>query len=427
MGLLNLFKRDVRLKTGRVSGNKDIIKDKSGTHNENQELKVPGESRDKRLEEWEAYREKSRKELESYRNKRRESPSPKVTSVSDIYGIEKNIYTIPQNPKTEEMAFLCPIREATIKCNSPLIEKLSGLTKFIISSLYEGKTVNDIIALTSMGAQTIKDEIDYLVQGNLIEPDNNCLTPLGEEYGRLIISFSKSEEGIPSFLNTFADVFENIDKKETIERPDATFRLKENTPLALVAGRDYSNSLKIAKGKLEDTIPFRKEIEEELHTTVKLENKILYKRVFLRNYERGYISYDKCSVRVAIPFDRITLKPRYKKIDPFRSVLGSLLDIDNSKNLALLSDQGKTTLKLALEENNAETITISVNCITGQVTTYHVEFISKEEIGSARIAPTCNEFQIQLLSDKVEGIYLEEVSRKRMYRIFYYSYEKLEE
>ena len=104
--------------------------------------------------------------------------SLKVTETKEI---EKNLKVVTKIQENE-MTFYCPIRNAKIFCHSVLIDKLGDLTKFIISSIHKGHTIEEICALTQMGNTTIKEELDYLIRGGLIEDDKQTLTYLGTQY-----------------------------------------------------------------------------------------------------------------------------------------------------------------------------------------------------------------------------------------------------
>ena len=70
---------------------------------------------------------------------RKEEAKPKKIplKVTDTSELEKHLQLDGQLPDNEMLLF-CPIRNAKIYCHSVLIDKLGDLTKFIITSLYEG-------------------------------------------------------------------------------------------------------------------------------------------------------------------------------------------------------------------------------------------------------------------------------------------------
>lgn len=351
-----------------------------------------------------------------------------ITSVSNTRGILKGVYVTPQNPEVEPLEFLCPFREAEIKCQSDLIDSLGELTKFILSSLYQGETLADIISLTSMGDQIIREEINYLSEGNrnLIKPEDGSLTALGKEYGRLINSFDEIKDGIPAYLNTFVDKFEELERSSLVETQDNTYQLRQTTVFELVGKEDYSNSLDIAKKKINSDIPFFDEVLKSLHTKTILKNKV-YKRVLLKDFNGGYSTKDKRYVSIAMPVDKIVYQPRYSRLDPFRHLIDSMIKIESSGNSSFLTEQARKNTQLALEEKNAGTITVAINLTTGHLSQYLSGLVQEDEIGSARVAPTNNEIKININEDIIDGIYLEEVSRERLYDIRYFSYSHLED
>lgn len=89
-------------------------------------------------------------------------PKKAPLKVTDTKEIERNL-KVETQLQGIEMTFYCPIRNAKIYCHSVLVDKLGDLTKFIISSIHEGHTIEEICALTQMGNTTIKEELDYLI------------------------------------------------------------------------------------------------------------------------------------------------------------------------------------------------------------------------------------------------------------------------
>jgi len=137
-----------------------------------------------------------------------------------------------------------------------LIDKLGDLTKFIVLSLYEGRTIDQIKELTQLGDSAIEEEISYLIRGQLlISSEDTRLTDLGKEYGQLLKKFSEMSDGIKVMLNTFTnrfeDCFEQLDS--LIEIPDDhddEIILDESFSFVLARNDNYSNSLEIAEKKL---------------------------------------------------------------------------------------------------------------------------------------------------------------------------------
>lgn len=104
--------------------------------------------------------------------------------VSNHDEIDKSIQLESESDSTI-LELYCTVRPARIFCHSVLIDKLGDLTKFIISSLYAGHSIEEISELTHMESTTIKEETEYLIRGGLVNDDRESLTELGLQYGRL--------------------------------------------------------------------------------------------------------------------------------------------------------------------------------------------------------------------------------------------------
>ena len=82
---------------------------------------------------------------------------PFYVKVSDKTTIERNL-CLSSQPEEKQLELICPIRKAKIYCHSVLIDKLGDLTKFIVSSIYKGHSIEEICLLTRMGNATVEEE-----------------------------------------------------------------------------------------------------------------------------------------------------------------------------------------------------------------------------------------------------------------------------
>ena len=351
-------------------------------------------------------------------------PKKAPLKVTDTKEIEKNL-KVETQLKEIEMTFYCPIRNAKIYCHSVLVDKLGDLTKFIISSIHEGHTIEEICALTQMGNTTIKEELDYLIRGGLIGDDRQTLTELGEQYGMLLEKFSELSEGIDIAFNVFADKFEAIEENQLVSDADQRYILEGHFIPALTRNDNYANSLEIAKNQIESETPFCREIRNSLYTTVKIERtESKYRQVCVRDFSRGYSSESAPCVRIAVPCDVVTLKPRYKWVDEYRDVIPQISGIDGKYD-DLLSDKARLLINTVKEEAEAEAITIYINTVTGQ-------FIRlKDDVGEMPNDPSVYVLEIQpmqlgLDEDDCKGMYLQEMNRVHLYQVRYFPYSRME-
>ena len=229
------------------------------------------------------------------REARTTKPKKASLKVTDTKEIEKNLKVETQLQEIE-MTFYCPIRNAKIYCHSVLVDKLGDLTKFIISSIHEGHTIEEICALTQMGNTTIKEELDYLIRGGLINDDRQTLAELGKQYAVLLEKFSELSKGIDIAFNVFADKFEAIEEDQLVSEADRRYILESHFIPALTRNDNYANSLEIAKNQIESETPFCQEIRNSLYATVKIERtESKYRPVYVRDFSRGYSSErDSC-------------------------------------------------------------------------------------------------------------------------------------
>lgn len=344
--------------------------------------------------------------------------------VTDTKEIEKNLKVEPHLQEIE-MTFYCPIRKAKIYCHSVLVDKLGDLTKFIISSIHEGHTIEEICTLTQMGNTTIKEELDYLVRGGLIDDGRQTLTELGEQYGVLLEKFSELSEGIDIAFNGFADKFEEIEENQLVSDVDRRYILEDHFIPALTRNDNYSNSLEIAKNQIESEMPFCQAIRKSLYVTVKIERtELKFRPVYIRDFSRGDSSESDICVGIAVPCDMVTYKPRYRWVDEYRNVISQISNI-NGKYDDLLSDKARLLINTSKEEDDAETITVYINIVTGQPTCLKDDLDKVQNDSSVYVLET-QPMQIGLNENKCEGMYLQEINRERLYQVRFFPYSMME-
>ena len=354
------------------------------------------------------------------------------TKISDTYRLRRALSVADRSLSTTSLDFLVPYRQATIICNSILIDKLGDITKFIIQSLYDGKTIDEIKALTRLGDIAINEEKEYLVHGQLlVERDTLQLTELGYQYGRLLERFGQLAKGIPVALNTYTNLFEETkeDTESGVTQPGV--RLREHFILELTRNEKYSNSMKIAEKYIESDMPFCEEIKRSLYTKVVVEDYTHYRRKRLSNFGKSYSKQiegnmdEARRIPVRMPVDRIVFKAKDKRLDNHRKVLLSLIDLQNNDS-TLLTDEARVLGQYAKEESNAKEIVAIADAITGEVSG-EVEGLQEETLVSGIETIVGNELEYQWSDEIPDFIRFEEVKRERLYITRYFSYSVLEE
>lgn len=345
----------------------------------------------------------------------------KVTETKEIENYLKVVNIIQEN----EMTFYCPIRNAKIYCHSVLVDKLGDLTKFIISSIHKGHTIEEICALTQMGNTTIKEELDYLIRGGLIEDDKQTLTDLGNQYGVLLERFSELSEGIDISFNTFANKFEEIEDDKLVSSAERKYILENQYIPVLTRNDNYANSLEIAMTKIEPEMPFCREIKNSLYVTVEIERKeSKYRPVYVRDFSRGYSSESDSCVKIAIPCDMVRFKLRYKSLDKYRDVIPTISSIDGKFD-ELLSNKAKDLLNKVKEEDETEIVTAYFNTITGEIIRAWDDLCEDPNDSSVYVLEP-HPMQLGLDENRCKDIYLQEVNREHLYQVRYFPYSRME-
>ena len=361
---------------------------------------------------------------EKEKKQKKEEPSLKVTDTSDI---EDNTQ-LQMEPLEEVLILYCPIRFAKIYCHSILIDKLGDLTKFIIESLHKGHTIEEICELTKMGSITIKEELDYLIRGGLVSEDRTTLSELGEQYGVLLERFESLSDGIDVAYNVFAEKFEPIELEKYIEDPDDEQILNGQFIPVLARKDNYKNSLDVAEKQITSDIPFCREIRNSLYATVKIEKTLSkHKPVYIRDFGKGYMYKSEPCITVALPCDRVSCVPRYKWVDPYRNAASQIASLADTCP-EMLSKKAKKLIDSLKEESDAEMISKDINTITGEVNHVRNELVELQELINYQPVYELERRPAQLLleSDECKDVYLQEIERKELYLIRYFTYDRME-
>ena len=226
-------------------------------------------------------------------------------------------------------------------------------------------------------------------------------------------------------FNVFADKFEVIEEGQLVDDADRRYILDDHFIPALTRNDNYANSLEIARNQIESETPFCREIRNSLYATVKIERtESKYRPVYVKDFSRGYSSESNPCVRIAVPCDMVTYKPRYKWVDEYRDVISQISGIDGKYD-DFLSDKAKLLINTAKEESEAESITIYINTVTGKL------IRSKDDLGEVPNDPSVYVLETQpiklgLDEDDCKGMYLQEINREHLYQVRYFPYSRME-
>lgn len=326
----------------------------------------------------------------------------------------------------QDIQIFCPVKRVRICCYSSILDKMSPLTKFIIRSISGGKTLEELDALTQIGARTIEDEIAYLRKGKLLEEEPLQLTQLGQDHSRLIDIFDRLSNGVEARLNLYTDRFEEgsspLYSREDLEKDSAVLEGKFSK--VLLQNPNYSNSLELIRPFLEEGTPFLKEVAESLYTLIKLEkgDKPLYQKLILPAESQG-----EGSIQFCLPVQEIRCHLQMNVLDPFRSVLDTLdkLEVFGEQ---LLSDRSLRLVKGWREEKAAPEYTIRADLFHGTIVEAERELLERPPEGSFVLQSRYPRIQFEL-EEGVKGLgrqfYLTETGRQGWYLPFSCQYSQL--
>lgn len=330
----------------------------------------------------------------------------------------------------EDIQVFCPVKRVRICCYSSILDKMSLLTKFIIRSIAEGKTLEELEALTQIGARTIEDEIAYLRKGKLLEEEGPLrLSRLGQDHSRLINIFDRLSSGIDARLNLYTDQFEEdaspLRHQKELEEDSALLEGKFSK--VLLKNPNYSNSLEFARPFLEEGTPFLEEVTESLYTLIKPEGngETLYQKLILPKGSQEDASGPK--LLFCLPAQELHCRLRMNILEPFRTVLDTLDKLETFDK-QLLSDRSLRLVKGWREEKAAPEYTICADLFHGTILGTEEGLTERPPEGSFVLRARCSHIQFKL-EEGSKGLgrqfYLEETGRQERYLPFSCCYSQL--
>lgn len=355
----------------------------------------------------------------------RQSVPETALKVTDTAELERHLQ-ISEMPPVRSPELFCPMHRARIYCHSVLVDKLGELTKFMVSSLHEGHTLEEVSNLTKMGEVTIQEEVDYLVRGGLLSANDTTLTSDGHQYGELLTAFNDLSDGIEVYFNEFANIFE-LGETEFVQTPNQGKVLKGGWIPALSRNENCGNSLAIARDAIGSDIPFSDEIEKSLYTTVRIDGETTgYKKMQIKDISKGTAIVSEPCVCIAVPFARISYKPKYSWVNPYRNDIEAIRCVSEEHAGDLLTGLARHLLVAIREEESADVLRIDIDEITGMVSRTDNP-TSRLPEASAPITIEGNTLlHARLDPGECEGIFLEETEREELHRVVFFSYEDME-
>lgn len=339
----------------------------------------------------------------------------------------------PEVPRPKLEVF-CAVKLVRVYCHSHILDKMSDLTKFIICSVAEGRTADDIIALTQLGGHAVEDETAYLRKGKLLEDGEELvLTPLGQEHFRLIRIFAELSKGIEAQLNLHTDRIEARPGRlyGQGELAPGAFLLNGKFSNVLLQNYNYSNSQEFVQPFLQGDTPFHGEILESLYTVVRLEKagqSSVYQRLEVPClYEFAHPGLVEGAICFALPVHEIHYRLQIYALDNYRSVL-STLDLLEQFEKQLLSDRSLLLVRRFREERDAPDHVVCGDLYGGSRCRDEWIVLPERPEGCFLVAPCYPniQFGLEVNSSSIgKHYYLEESKRVPRYLCFSLPYDSL--
>lgn len=285
--------------------------------------------------------------------------------------------------------FFCPVIKSKLTVQSEMLDEVGQFTKFILWSLSEGYTINDIDMTIELGDFVVIEEINYLCNiGFLIDSgERYTLT----ENGKMYLSLIKTVE----YVNTLElNVLINCYTGEVQKYNGVIFckdsitaeyqKLPEAVSRQFFYNLNYSNSREFLFNNYENLFNELNESQiKSINVGLICEKEIHYIKYTLE--EIPSISIDYSSMLNGAPcllLSRSYLKNNYKifdeRIENYRNVIPTLMMIDKFEN-GLLSDKALDFISYYNEEKqlNQEELVFFLDMYSGETVDSVVNNIAK--------------------------------------------------
>ena len=266
----------------------------------------------------------------------------------------------------------CPVYEVKVCGGSPMLEKMSVTSKFLIECIGDKKNLEKVEEVIQLGEEIFEQEINCLVESNLVKKERKKykLTDVGQEYYELIKIIKRyADDGILCILNRYNECLyeeDGIKIYKAQELKEGAFTLENNLSDLLIGNDDFSNSLEILKDSIGKDI-LREEYSQDLYAQVQIVKKDNQFIRFDVDFENAvYTDEKEEGILFEIPYVKKTLKKCYVELDPFRDILPELEKV-YTYEWHLLSENGENIIEQYYKEKAEKTVSYEINQFTKKI------------------------------------------------------------
>lgn len=288
----------------------------------------------------------------------------------------------------------CPIMEATLTINSTLLEQMSEFTQFLLYSIGEGYSINEIIEVVDLGRYIVEEEIEYLFKIGLvyIEDEKYYLSEKGKEYYDVIkIIENIKEDDLKVHINCFNGQImspsENTKLNKDLE--DGEEKLRVKVVKELYQNKDFSNSREYVFEKLGERFKENENIDiDNIYITIDYERGDLNRPIYIRevesikaiqdtdksnedyldNISKGELEVDEdyiYDIQLQREIVEVNVQVTYEEIEEYKNVLTTLENLCLFDS-TLISDKSKYLLSLWNKQKSIQK-TIYFDTVTKEI------------------------------------------------------------
>lgn len=287
----------------------------------------------------------------------------------------------------KQIEIYVPSVPVTIFCHSKILDEMDRFTQFIIWSVGNGYTeqqIQDTVQLDNSIIRTALADLEnwkFAVHSTQSAGGLWELTESGSEYFALICCMEKLENrGFNGCMELYSGEIEIDTSSEVlVERkdiPEGAICLESGVMPLLFGNDNYSNSQQLAKEKLCREKLLEEKYMNSIYTTIRVCQGESYRKYVMPEYDlmkcSGPVNRNVGDIKVGIPVAKYSYQIKYSALDPYRSVLDTL------KNLKVYEQCIPTGLKFLTEEAKEITETYEQELQLPAVEQYVDEYAGKD-------------------------------------------------
>lgn len=275
----------------------------------------------------------------------------------------------------KQQTIYVPVMQATLNISMSRIEQMEPFTELVIRAIGQGKTVNDLIDITSLSRYLVEDEIFRLRGWGFIELENENyeLTAIGDRYLFLLKLVEQANlDTIHVLVNAFnGQIIPNqTDLLTRDDIPTEGKKLKKKVVKELFQNRNYSNSYEYFIQHHLFRLPKSEELTVDEIETIEVSTQCYPQLYYIAHTFNQIPVVQSIDADLEVEYPFMEIQPHFttEELEKYQNVLQTIQQL-NIFDTELLSNKAVMILDHAkyLEELTEQYSGYYVNLLTGNL------------------------------------------------------------